>query len=110
MPDDDGSDPLLQVRDLVKRFPIRGGCLGLVSGHVEAVSGVSFHVGAGETVGLVGESGCGKSTTARCVMRLIEPTSGSVRYRGRELTELSAKQMREFDGRSRSSSRIPTRR
>jgi len=86
---------LLEVKDLVMNFPVRGGGLlrGVV-GHVQAVSGVSFHIDAGETLGVVGESGCGKSTTGRAVLQLHQPTSGSVRFEGRELTGLSVSQMR----------------
>jgi oligopeptide transport system ATP-binding protein len=76
------SEPLLRVRDLVKRFPVRGGLLRRLTGQVHAVEGVSFDLEAGTTLGLVGESGCGKSTTGRCVLRLVEPTSGEVRFEG----------------------------
>jgi oligopeptide transport system ATP-binding protein len=85
---------LLEVRDLRKHFPVRSGVLGRVTGSVRAVDGVSFSVRAGETLGLVGESGCGKTTTGRAVLRLVEPTSGSVRFDGTELTTLSARAMR----------------
>jgi peptide/nickel transport system ATP-binding protein/oligopeptide transport system ATP-binding protein len=86
---------LLRVRDLVMNFPVKGGGLlrGVV-GYVQAVSGVSFHVDAGETLGVVGESGCGKSTTGRAVLQLHKPTSGSVVFDGQELTELAPKDMR----------------
>lgn len=84
------TEPILVVRDLVKEFPIRGG------GKVQAVSGVSFDLHEGETLGLVGESGCGKSTTARCVLRLIEPTSGEVVFRGRDVLKLGRKELRKL--------------
>lgn len=74
-------DVILEVKDLVKHFPIRKGVFRSVVGHVRAVDGVSFYIKKGEKVGLVGESGCGKTTTGRCVIRLIEPTSGTINYR-----------------------------
>jgi len=89
------TEPLLRVRDLVKDFPVRGG--GIIPrtvGQVRAVAGVSLDLRAGETLGLVGESGCGKSTAGRCLLRLHEPTSGSVRFAGEELTEVSPRRMR----------------
>jgi peptide/nickel transport system ATP-binding protein/oligopeptide transport system ATP-binding protein len=91
-----GAQPhLLDVRDLVMNFPIRGGgLLRRTVGYVQAVSGVSFTLDPGETLGVVGESGCGKSTTGRAVLQLHKPTSGSVKFQGRELTELSTDQMR----------------
>ncbi len=87
--------PLVQVRDLVKEFTLRRTSWRLQDATVQAVSGVSFDISAGEALSLVGESGCGKSTTAHCVLRLIEPTSGSVRIDGVELTELSSRELRE---------------
>jgi oligopeptide transport system ATP-binding protein len=79
---------LLSVRKLVKRFEVKGGLLRRTIGHVHAVSGVSFELKRGETLGLVGESGCGKSTTGRLILRLIEPTEGEVRFEGRDVRAL----------------------
>jgi len=88
-------DTLIEVRDLVKEFPIKGSYLVRRQlGAVHAVDGVSFDVRRGETFGIVGESGCGKSTTARLVMRLLRPTSGSVRFDGREIADLSTKEIK----------------
>ena len=84
------TEPLLRVRDLVKRFPVQGGFLRRVTGQVHAVEGVSFDLDAGTTLGLVGESGCGKSTTGRCVLRLVEPTAGEVRFDGVDTGSLKA--------------------
>jgi oligopeptide transport system ATP-binding protein len=86
--------PLLEVRDLQKYFPIRRGLFSRTVGHVRAVDGVSFDIRAGEVLGLVGESGCGKTTTGRCILRLIEPTAGSVRFDGREVTGMGKRELR----------------
>ncbi len=86
--------PELEVRNLVKHFPIQRGLLKRTVGHVQAVDGVSFAVMKGETLGLVGESGCGKSTTARLVLRLMDPTSGEIFLAGRDITNLEHEEMR----------------
>ena len=91
---DEAAGPLLEVRDLKKHFPIRKGVLQFTTGHVYAVDGVSFTLGHGETLGLVGESGCGKSTTGKTVLKLIEPTSGTIRLKGRDITHLGKSSMR----------------
>jgi oligopeptide transport system ATP-binding protein len=88
--------PLLSVRQLVKRFPIKSGLFRRTLEQVHAVDGVSFDLAAGETLGVVGESGCGKSTTGRCVLRLIEPTSGEVWFDGKNVTTLDRTALREM--------------
>jgi len=85
---------LLDVRDLVTRFDLRSGILGRVSGRVHAVEGVSFSLRAGETLALVGESGCGKSTTGRSILRLVEPRSGTVMFEGRDVASLPKTELR----------------
>jgi len=92
MPDDQNhKDTLVQVRDLVKHFPVEG------SDEVwRAIDGVSFDIFRGETLGLVGESGCGKSTTGRCILRLIEPTHGDIRFAGRQITAMGKRELREL--------------
>ena len=87
---------VLEVRDLKKHFPVRKGLLQRTGGTVFAVDGVSFSIRAGETLGLVGESGCGKSTVGRTVLRLIEPTGGSIRIDGRDITHLSKTELRPY--------------
>ena len=88
------TEPLLRVQNLVKQFPITGGILGRVVDRVHAVDGVSFDLAAGETLGVVGESGCGKSTTGRCILRLIEPTAGEVWFEGKNVTQASKEELR----------------
>jgi oligopeptide/dipeptide ABC transporter ATP-binding protein len=90
----DSSDALLQVRDLEKHFPITKGLLKRKVGAVQAVDGVSFDVRKGETLGLVGESGCGKTTTGRLLTRLLEPTGGTIRFEGNDITHVSQGRMR----------------
>jgi len=87
---------LLSVDKLVKRFPLHGGLLQRVTGYVHAVDGVSFDVGKGETLGLVGESGCGKSTVGKTVLKLHEPTSGSIRLMDKDIADLGPRQMRQY--------------
>ncbi len=86
--------PVLETRDLVKEFAVTGGLLGRVQGRVHAVSGVSVSVDPGETVGIVGESGCGKSTLGRLMLRLLTPTSGSVRLGGVDIAKMPPKELR----------------
>jgi oligopeptide transport system ATP-binding protein len=89
-----GGDALLEVRDLVKHFTVGGGLFGGRAGSVRAVDGVSFALRQGETLGLVGESGCGKTTTGRCILQLERPTSGQVIFEGRDLGTLSDTELR----------------
>lgn len=90
-------EPILTVRDLVKHFPVRGrGLVRRVVGQVHAVCGVSFDLYPGETLGLVGESGCGKTTTSRVVLRLQPATAGRIVFQGQDITTLSARQMRSL--------------
>jgi oligopeptide transport system ATP-binding protein len=94
--DGNGKEGLLVVENLKKYYPIRKGVIPRVVGYVEAVNDVSFTIGRGETLGLVGESGCGKTTVGRSILRLIEPTGGSVRFDGVEVTSLSVLEMRKL--------------
>ena len=88
------ADPILEVRDLVKHFPVRAGLLRQVMAEVHAVCGLSFDVGKSETLGLVGESGCGKTTTGRLLLRLLPVTSGSIRFQGEDLVAARPSRMR----------------
>jgi len=88
------SEPLLEVRNLVKHFPIGGGMFTKPVGVVRAIDGVSFTIRKGETLGLVGESGCGKTTTGRCILQLEQPTSGSVVFEGIDMVTLDAAELR----------------
>jgi len=90
------SEPVLQVRDLKKHFPVRTGLLQRAGGTVFAVDGVSFSINEGETLGLVGESGCGKSTVGRTVLRLIDPTDGEIRIGGADITRLNKAELRPY--------------
>ena len=95
-PSRDAVKPLLSVRDLTKHFPVKRGVVGRVTGQVRAVDGVSLDVAPGETLALVGESGCGKSTTGRAILRLIEPTSGSVTFDGIDVLGLDSADLRKL--------------
>ena len=90
------TEPLLRVKDLVKYFSIRGGVLSRELDRIHAVDQVSFDIAAGETLGLVGESGCGKSTTGRCILRLIEPTSGEVWFEGKNVIALDGEELQSL--------------
>jgi oligopeptide transport system ATP-binding protein len=90
------SSPLLQVKNLKKHFPVMGGLLGRKTSAVKAVDGISFNIEKGETLGMVGESGCGKSTAGRAILQLHKPTSGQVFFEGKELTSISAEELRNL--------------
>ena len=90
------AEKLLEVKDLVKHFPVRGGVFSRIRNYVRAVDGVSFDLEPGETLGLVGESGCGKSTTGRALLRLIEPTAGEVNFGGADVCSLDRESMRKL--------------
>ncbi len=90
------AEPVIEVEGLTKHFPIRKGLLRRTVGHVFAVDGVSFSINEGETLGLVGESGCGKSTVGRALLRLVQPTAGRIRLAGQDITHLSKKALRPY--------------
>jgi oligopeptide/dipeptide ABC transporter ATP-binding protein len=90
------SAPLLEVEGLKKHFPVRKGLFARRVGQVYAVDDISFHIAEGETLGLVGESGCGKSTAGKTILKLLEPTAGTIRLRGRRIENLSRAEMRPF--------------
>ncbi len=87
-------EPIMEVRDLVKHFPIQAGFFRRQVGAVQAVDGLTFDVMRGETLGMVGESGCGKSTTARLLLRLMQPTAGSIRFEGREIANIKGAELK----------------
>lgn len=90
------NQPVLEIKDLKKHFPVRKGLLRRTVGQVYAVDGISFTIGVGETLGLVGESGCGKTTAGRAVLRLIEPTSGTIEVGGTDITHLPKSELRPY--------------
>ena len=90
------SKTLLEVKDLCKHYPIRKGLFSRIAGYVYAVDGISFTINEGETLGLVGESGCGKSTVGRTILKFIEPSRGEIIWRGERIDELSRSQMRPY--------------
>jgi oligopeptide/dipeptide ABC transporter ATP-binding protein len=90
------NQPVLEIKDLKQHFPVRKGLLRRTVGQVYAVDGISFAIGVGETLGLVGESGCGKTTAGRAVLRLIEPTSGTIEVNGTDITRLPKSELRPY--------------
>jgi oligopeptide/dipeptide ABC transporter ATP-binding protein len=94
------SEPLVVIKDLVKQFPVRGGVLQRQVASVNAVAGVNLTIHRGETVGLVGESGCGKTTLGRTLVRLLEPTSGTITFDGEDITHLTGAELKPFRARA----------
>jgi peptide/nickel transport system ATP-binding protein len=95
----EGTRPILEVEDLAVHFPVKRGLLGRTVDHIRAVDGINFKVYKGQTLGLVGESGCGKTTTGRALLRLIEPTDGKILFDGTDLRSLSSRELRRFRSR-----------
>lgn len=90
------TEPLVEIKDLVKQFPVRSGILQRQTATVDAVDGVNLNINKGEAIGLVGESGCGKTTLGRILVRLLEPTSGSIRFEGQDITHLKGNALKPF--------------
>jgi oligopeptide/dipeptide ABC transporter ATP-binding protein len=90
------AEPLLEVRNLTKHFPVRGSLLGGTRGVVKAVDGISFTIDSGQTLGLVGESGCGKTTTSKLILAAEEPTAGVIEFEGRKLVELQGRDLTDY--------------
>lgn len=86
--------PLLEIKNLIKKFPIKGGLFSRTQGYVHAVTDVSFSIEEGKTLGLVGESGCGKSTLAKTILRLTDPQAGKIYFDGEEIVSLNQKQLK----------------
>src|SRR5699024_2039075 len=87
---------LLTVDNLQKHFPIKGGLLKRTVGHIKAVDGISFDLAVGETLGIVGESGCGKSTTGKMIAKIMEPTGGTITFEGNDITQLKGRALKRF--------------
>ena len=104
----EGTEPLLAVKNLQVYFPVRRGILARTVDHIKAVDDISFNVYRGQTLGLVGESGCGKTTTGRAILRLIEPTGGSVKYEGEDVARPRRRRPARCAARCKSCFRIRT--